>query len=195
MAVFSTLALMVGATYLVNAQIVGGLRGLTVLVNGELLEATARFRELSQMTMTRATYGVALDLSSPFTTIYTSSKLYVHYLFAPFPWQVKNALDAYAAMESILRMILICFSVKHWRKAYGVKRRLLGLLLVLFFSMTFMWAMGTTNYGTAIRHHMLSWWILVVAGLPLLMESLSRVWVYLTARKHSLSLEPTEKTF
>jgi hypothetical protein len=128
-------------------------------------------------------------------TIYTSCKLYVHYLFAPFPWQVKNALDTYAAMESILRMTFIYFSVKHWRKAYGVQRRLLGLMLILFFSMSFMWAMGTTNYGTAIRHHMLSWWILVIAGLPLLMESLSRVWVFLAVRNHSPSLEPSEKTF
>lgn len=182
MAVFATLALMVGATYLVNAQIVRGLRGLTVLVNGELLEATAIFRELSKMTMTRATYGVALDLSSPFTTIYASCKLYIYYLFAPFPWQINNALDVYGSMESILRLVLICFALKNWRNAYGTQRRLLGLMLILFFSMSFMWAMGTTNYGTAIRHNMVSWWVLVIIGLPLLMEALNNIWLDLRVR-------------
>jgi hypothetical protein len=90
-------------------------------------------------------------------------------------------LDAYTAMKSILCFTLIYFSVKHWRKAYGVERRLLGVMLVLFFSMSFMWAMGTTNYGTAIRHHMLSWWILVIAGSPLPIEALSSVLFCLTA--------------
>ncbi|MDA8560538.1 hypothetical protein N9L33_01920 [Nitrospinae bacterium] len=193
MAVFATLVLMVGVINLARVKLVGGLPGLVALANGDLLEAAATFRDFSRKSMTRATYGISLDLSSPFMTIYTSCKVYVHYLFAPFPWQVKNALDAYAAMESILRLTLIYFSVKHWRKAYGVQRRLLGLMLILFFSMTFMWAMGTTNYGTAIRHHMLSWWILIIAGTPLLMEVLSRVGFCLIVRKNSDSLEPNKK--
>ena len=75
-----------------------------------------------------------------------------------------------------MRMILIYFSVKQWRKAYGSQRRLLGLMLILYFSVTLMWALGTTNYGTAMRHHMLSWWIIVSVGVPPLMEKLSRFW-------------------
>jgi hypothetical protein len=59
-------------------------------------------------------------------------------------------------------MVLIYFSVKSWHTARGSQRRLLGLMLILYFSMTFMWALGTTNYGTAMRHHMLSWWIIVI---------------------------------
>jgi hypothetical protein len=47
-------------------------------------------------------------------------------------------------------------------------------MLVLYFSMTLMWAVGTTNYGTAIRHHMLSWWIIVIVGIPPLIGKLSR---------------------
>lgn len=55
------------------------------------------------------------------------------------------------------------------------KRRLLGLMLVLFFSMTFLLAVGTSNYGTAIRHYMVTWWILVAIGLPSLLDSLRRL--------------------
>ena len=73
-----------------------------------------------------------------------------------------------------MRMILIYFSVKQWCNACGAQRRLLGLMLILYFSMTFMWAVGTTSYGTSIRHHLLSWWIIVIVGIPPLMEKLSR---------------------
>ena len=153
------------------------------------------FRDNSVRVMGRANYSANLDLSSLYTIIYTSCKLYLYYLASPFPWQIKNVLDVGGMIESILRITLIYFSVKHWRNAYGAQRRILGLMLILFFSMSFMWAVGTTNYGTAARHHMLSWWILVLAGLPLVMEALGRVRFGLTARKHSHSLEPTEKTF
>jgi hypothetical protein len=137
-----------------------------------LLDRVMTYRD--KTTMTRATYGIPFDFSSPFMAIYSTLKVYLYYLFAPFPWKVSSVLDVYASMESLLRLVLICFALKNWRNAYGTQRRLLGLMLVLYFSMTFLWAIGTNNYGTAMRHHMLSWWVLVIAGLPLLMETLKR---------------------
>ena len=86
-----------------------------------------------------------------------------------------------------MRMILIYFSVKQWCNACGTQRQLLGLMLILYFSMTFMWALGTTNYGTAMRHHMLSWWIIVIVGLPPLMARLGIILSGLELRKDSRS--------
>ena len=152
------------------------LNTLSYLTNQNWLDVVARFRTNSILDSGRTTYGVYLDLSSTYMMVYSTLKLYVYYLFAPFPWQVDSLTGLYAGTESILRMILIYFSVKQWRKAYGSQRRLLSLMLILYFSVTFMWAMGTTNYGTSIRHHMLSWWIIVIIGIPPLMEKLSRFW-------------------
>lgn len=191
MAVLAIPTLLAGIVILTKMQL-PGLGALTALANMNLLEAAANYRE--RAVVARATYGVALDLSSPLTGVYTSFVLFIHYLFAPFPWQVRNILDVYASMESILRMVLIYFSVKHWHNAYGTQRRLFGLILILFLSMSFMWAMGTTNYGTAMRHHMLSWWMIVMVGLPVLMAKLSRGRLGLTVRRRSQSLEKAEKT-
>jgi hypothetical protein len=30
--------------------------------------------------------------------------------------------------------------------------------------MTFLWAIGTVNYGTSIRHHVLTNWIIIILG-------------------------------
>lgn len=179
-------ALLAGSIVLVNMQ-VSGLQALTALLNLDMLDAASNYRERS--VTARATYGIALDLSSPFASIYSGFLLYVYYLFAPFPWKIENILDVYASLESVLRMILIYCSVRHWRRSHGVQRRLLGLMLILFFSMSFMWAMGTSNYGTAMRHHMLSWWIIVVVGLPFLITSLSRVRLNMKATRQSQFLE------
>ena len=148
---------------------------MTILVNQNWLETASNFRAKSIAASGRATYGVPLDLSSSYMMVYSGLKLYVYYLFAPFPWQIGSLTDLYAGTESIMRMILIYFSVLQWRKVCGSQRRLLGLMLILYFSVTFMWALGTTNYGTAIRHHMLSWWIIVMVGLPPVMEKLGHL--------------------
>lgn len=146
------------------------------LLNQNLLDILSRFRTGSINLPGRTTYGVPLDPTSSYMMVYSGLKLYVYYLFAPFPWHIGRLIDLYAGMESIMRMILIYFSVKQWCNACGTQRRLLGLMLILYFSMTFMWAVGTTSYGTSMRHHMLSWWIIVIVGVPPLMEKLSRLW-------------------
>jgi len=147
----------------------------TSAFNIDIWKKIVMFQSRSLSVVTRATYYVPLDGSSFFTAAYTSLILYFHYLFSPFPWQIENIMDAGACLEAILRMVLIGFSFKYLCRAHGVQFRLLLLMLILFFSMSFMWAMGTTNYGTAIRHNTLSWWVLAITGTPLLMEMLSRI--------------------
>ena len=154
----------------------------------DLWDLTVGFRGSSMLQEGRASYGVILDNSSLFTTIYSSLKMYMYYLFAPFPWQVMNIVDIYAACESFMRMTLIWFSLKHWHNAYGVNKRTISLLFILYFSMTIMWATGTTNYGTAIRHHMLTWWILALLGIPFLIEKIHCIWSAWLPGRRSKSL-------
>lgn len=143
------------------------------LVNRNWLEVIYQTRLGPIGTPGRTTYGVGLDLSSNIMTLYTGIKLYIYYLLAPFPWHVHGLQDAYASMESFFRMLLIYFSLKHWSGAAGSQKRLFGLMLILYFSITALFAIGTTNYGTAMRHHMLDWWIIAMVGMPALMTKLS----------------------
>jgi hypothetical protein len=161
---------------------------LVILVNlfqHDMLIEAANFRKIAAIT--RASYSVPLDLSSFSGAFYSSFSIYLHYLFAPFPWHIRSWLDIFAFFESILRLLLVCYSVKSWLNAIGNKKRLIGLMLILYFSMTFMWSMGTTNYGTAIRHHMISGWILVILGLPLLIDSIKHR--YFSFRLASLEIK------
>jgi hypothetical protein len=168
----------------------GLLGGLLKFSNSEdFTSAIINFRKGSMMMFTRATYDLGFDDSSLFAMIYSSINIYSHYLFAPFPWQVKNFTDVYAVVEAFSRMILISFALLGWWKAVGSQKRMLGLMLILYFTMTFLWAIGTTNYGTAIRHNLTTWWILAVAGVPSLMEVLNRCKIYFISNRHSHFLE------
>jgi hypothetical protein len=70
--------------------------------------------------------------------------------------------------------VLIFFSILFWFRAEGIQRRIWGLLLVIYFSMTFLWAIGTVNYGTSIRHHVLTNWIIIILGGPVLIDFVLR---------------------
>jgi len=162
---------LIGA-YQLSTVAIEGVNALTVIFNEPLLGRIVEHRE--NLTIRRASYFVSIDTSSLLMTTYSLFKIYFHYMFPPFPWNITNAYDLYASAEGIFRAVLLYFSVKCWHNAYGQQRRLLGLMLFLYISMTGLWALGTGNYGTAIRHHMLTWWILIITGLPLLMTTLGR---------------------
>ena len=159
---------------LVNVK---GLDAVESFLLGKGLKYAAEYRARLMFEMApdaRANYGIMLDTSSLGSLIRTTSLIVIYYLFAPFPWQVTKMIDIYGVAESLLRFVLIAFSIISWYRTDGIQRRIWGLLLIIYFSMTFLWAMGTVNYGTSIRHHLLSNWIIVILGGPGLMEFIVR---------------------
>ena len=171
------LILIIGILFIAVLSGIQGLGVVTSVFFGKGLKYAVDYRTRLIFEMApdaRANYGILLDTSSVGALIKTTFLAYIYYLFAPFPWQVANWLDIYALTESLLRFILIIFSLIYWYKADGVKRRIWGLLLIIYFSMTFLWAMGTVNYGTSIRHHLLTNWIIVVLGGSGLIEFIVR---------------------
>ena len=103
---FVMLVLLTGIIYLTKVQHVD-LGVLSSVVDLNVQSMTAQFQKRTGSVVGRTTYSIPLDFSSPYTTAHSYFLLYVHYLFAPFPWQIGNALDIFASMESILRMVLL----------------------------------------------------------------------------------------
>jgi hypothetical protein len=131
------------------------------------LAAVENFREEASMTAwTRATYGVMLDTSSVLGLVKTIPMIFVQYMFAPFPWQVGNVKDVYALLESMLRFALLFFAVSSWRRSSGEVRSYYNFLFIIFLGMELMWALGTINWGTATRHHVPGYSVLVLLGVP-----------------------------
>jgi hypothetical protein len=87
-------------------------------------------------------------------------------MFAPFPWQVENVKDIYALLESMLRFVLLFFALSSWRRSSGEVRSCYGFLLIVVLGMELMWALGTVNWGTAMRHHVPGYGVIVLLGAP-----------------------------
>lgn len=148
---------------------------LEAITQGDALDYAAQYRE-SGAKGARAEYGITLDTGSPIAFIRSSGMLFAFYMLAPFPWQLSTGLDLVGAADSWFRALLIFFAIRAWRaRSPGVSASVHRLLMGLYFSMSFLWAMGTINYGTGMRHHVVAVWIPVLLGVPPLLDALSRM--------------------
>jgi len=171
------LIIVAGIFIIGNLDSIKGLEVMRSFLSGKGLKFAVDYRTkliFEQAQDARANYGIMLDTSSVITLIRSTLLMFIYYLFAPFPWQATNWLDVYGAAESLLRFALIFFSILFWFRAEGIQRRIWGLFLVIYFSMTFLWATGTVNYGTSIRHHVLTNWIIIILGGPVLIDFVLR---------------------
>jgi hypothetical protein len=146
---------------------------LAKLSEGEALEYASTYRQRGEKGA-RAEYGVKLDAGSPAAFALSLPPVYASYMLAPFPWQVRTGSDLFAALDGWLRMALLFFALTALRSPPpGTPAGIPAFLLVLYGSMSVLWSMGTINYGTAIRHHIVPFWILIVLGLPPLLDRAS----------------------
>lgn len=94
------------------------------------------------------------------------AKVYAYYLFYPLiPTAQFSGKELYALAESWYRVAclsLVAFALVR----FGEIRRSphLWLLLGMFIVVTFIWSLGTTNYGQAIRHHVTTNWMLALGA-------------------------------
>ncbi|GLC27477.1 hypothetical protein [Roseisolibacter agri] len=154
---------------------VGGMEVVSALGEDRALQYAAKYRSGGIGNRARADYGVTLDVSSPGRLAVSLPLVYVNYLFAPFPWQIRAAVDLYGAAEAFGRLVLALGAIVGVARAGPERRAPMLLCLVLFGAMTFVWALGTVNYGTAIRHHLVTNWLLLLLGVPTVAEALRRL--------------------
>ena len=86
------------------------------------------------------------------------------YLFEPMPWKISALFDVAVLMENCLRAWLVWQVIRGLRKAPSESRRILLFLFLMYMILETIWSLGTINWGTAMRHHLPSMGILVLAA-------------------------------
>ena len=78
--------------------------------------------------------------------LFTPLKL-IYFLFSPMPWKFRSAMDVFSfVFDSMVYLVLIIKIIKN------PKRSMTRLLLYVFMVLATVFALGTFNSGTAIRH-------------------------------------------
>jgi len=90
---------------------------------------------------------------------------FLYYWLAPLPWQVGNFSDLVALLENLLRTALLIGSLTAYRLSKGQARTNIALALSALLIVELIWSAGTSNWGTALRHHIPSYGPLCAMGI------------------------------
>jgi hypothetical protein len=114
----------------------------------------------------RAAYLEDLHADSPVDLIWQAPIRIAYFLCAPFPWMISNGSDAFGMIDSMLFAVLIVYAVRNRRTLLASPR--IVLVLGVFGSLALVFALGVSNYGTALRHRnkMLPLLIAAVVSIP-----------------------------
>jgi len=102
----------------------------------------------------RTTYNAPLNTSSLPAMVASLPKNWFYYNVAPFPWQVRTGSDALATAEMLVRVYAFFAIAKLYRSGNERRRLLLRPMITLHIAIMAIFAAGTSNYGTASRHHL-----------------------------------------
>lgn len=92
----------------------------------------------------------------------------VYFLFSPFPWTVREWLDFPALIDSLLYVFLALGSVAGMLKIWKDRKSTVIVTVAVIVVLLILFAWGTSNYGTAIRHRHKFAWLFLVLSAPTL---------------------------
>jgi hypothetical protein len=123
----------------------------------------------------RANYRTDVEIDGLGGLILSLPTFLFQYLFEPMPWKIGSGVDVIALLENMLRFWLIWNALKYLVGSYlnkpmfvahnyfGYERCILFIFLS-YLIMETLWSLGTSNWGTATRHHLPSLGLLLVAS-------------------------------
>jgi hypothetical protein len=106
----------------------------------------------------RAYYGLPLIEANIFSVINFMVISFFNYMVRPFPWEITSLVDILPLFENSLRLFFI------WR-IYQLRGHMSAAMTWALFAamlLELLWGMGTLNWGTAQRHHLVAWPLFVV---------------------------------
>lgn len=151
----------------INVSIIGEVR-VSSLTDFTIFERISSFQNMAARG--RAAYLVGKTTSSPVSLLIWLPIRIIYFLFMPFPWIWRNLMDILGGVDAFLYFWIIFYS---FRGLFQKKSK--------FFNYTTLWiiiltagigisvfAMGTSNYGTAWRHRaVFTFLFAILAASPL----------------------------
>jgi hypothetical protein len=155
------LILIISSQYLLDI-----ISSLSYKLDDGLSLAIQIYQEGSLATEARAHYKDNVVISGIFGLIFFIPINFFQYLFEPMPWRITAPIDIISLIENLIRFYLITYSfiniIKLNNKSY--KNKMILFILLSYLAIELIWSLGTTNWGTAMRHHIPSLGLLLIAA-------------------------------
>lgn len=148
------------------AGLAGGIelgKGMELTLDPDEISETigSRFQRDS---MGGSAYPSVIAQGDPFSQPWLIPARIVYFLYSPFLWDVRSPVHLSGLLVGVLYIWLSVRAWRAWRSGMiSGRMRVLGWI---FICMTFVFALGVTNSGTAIRHKTKFFPLLVILAAP-----------------------------
>jgi len=113
----------------------------------------------------RAQYSFQPELNGLFDLFLFLPISLGQYFLEPMPWKIATPLDLALFIENMFRVTFIYFAINNIFKVKAAFKTPLIFLILMFFALESLWALGTVNWGSAVRHHIPSMGILLITAI------------------------------
>lgn len=101
----------------------------------------------------RAAYLKGFSSNNIVITIFQIPIRIIYFLYTPFIWMVREVIDLLGLLDAILYIWITFLVLKVYKQRKKKNKKLFEVyLFYAIFAMILMFSIGTSNYGTAIRH-------------------------------------------
>lgn len=135
---------------------------------------------------TRAMYTYKPEIDGLFGLLLFMPVSFFQYLLEPMPWKIVTPLDLALFVENIVRVILIFFAIKSFLKLKISYKTPVLFLLIMFLMLELLWAVGTVNWGSAVRHHVPAMGILMLIGICMLDKNIHKATAYSSSKPKNI---------
>jgi hypothetical protein len=131
----------------------------TIITEGHL----ENLQSLSEVAIgdARSDYGKIFDKEKPWTLLTSFGA----YQTMPLPWRFGGIADFVLFMENMFRILMLLVYFYSRKKMFQFQKDNMDVIVVMWLIIEFIWSIGTSNWGTASRHHVPAVGLLLVAGL------------------------------
>ena len=160
---------------LILISIIFGFSTLNLIFHGGIIASINEFQSAflrpEYLVQGRTTYKQYIPFETTLDAILLIPKSVFYYITMPLPELVRHPIDLYAFFEVLLRLFFLFFIFVNWRWTLNSSEK--KFLFVTYFLMLTLWAVGTVNYGTGLRHHILDMWFLYILAFPIKKSAIS----------------------
>lgn len=126
----------------------------------KLIQATDNYSR-SGLMGARSEYGKLFFANKPWTIVPT----FLAYELMPIPGSIRNGADLITFVQNLFRVWLIWNYFRYRKYLDSNTRNSISILMLMWLTVDVVYATGTINWGTAVRHHTKSFALLILSGL------------------------------
>jgi hypothetical protein len=133
-------------------------------LEGAVYEEIQTHQEGSLGTDARTNYKEYVNIEGLIDLLIFIPVAIFQYLFEPMPWHMSASIDAVSLLENGLRAWLIWKVISRLGSLSPQDRRVVWFVFLIWAVMETIWSIGVINWGTALRHHIPSLGLLLMAA-------------------------------